>query len=181
MTWGHEVSCASGHKSFICLGDMQYAHRNSNVVVAIAKTFFPKTRINICPQFLNSTLPSQNNLPLYPDQRTFQSSASTRLFGCAASYQRARVNFGLQNVTPLNEIVDPNHDTHWMQKCRSDTALTASYAACSPYPRYDYNLLFDDHKGLQKHESSSMFASTRNKKLFDLSRPHLQHFASQLD
>jgi hypothetical protein len=25
-----------------------------------------------------------------------------------------------------------------MQKCCSDTALTASYAACSPYPRYFY-------------------------------------------
>jgi hypothetical protein len=67
------------------------------------------------------------------DDEILRFSASTPLFlfGCAASYQRARVNFGLQmgrnvgaqtrlsvakqlcqSVSPLNEIDYSNHDTH---------------------------------------------------------------------
>jgi hypothetical protein len=36
----------------------------------------------------------------------------------------------------LNAIDYPYHDTPLSKTCPSDRALTASYGACSPYPRY---------------------------------------------
>jgi hypothetical protein len=50
---------------------------------------------------------------------------------CSSSNTTAVAKQLCQSVSPLNEIFNPNHDTHCMKKCRSDKALTASYAACS--------------------------------------------------
>jgi hypothetical protein len=42
----------------------------------------------------------------------------------------------------LNDIDYPNHDTHEMKIVVATQALTASYAACSPYPRYVFYMSY---------------------------------------
>jgi hypothetical protein len=46
---------------------------------------------------------------------------------------------------------NPNHDTHLMKKCLSDTVLTATSAACSRYPRYILGVTYRRQNGGRAH------------------------------